>query len=155
MSRRTFPRCGSLRAIRGRWLHPRPQAAGLSLVELMVGIAIGLTIVTALLTLLVSTNRHNAELARSGQISESGRFALQILADEVSHAGFWGGFIPSFDDLTTVGAPGDVPTAVPDPCLDFNVTTPASLWTGDYKNCLLYTSPSPRDRTRSRMPSSA
>ena len=26
---------------------------------------------------------------------------------------------------------------------------------GKYKNCLLYTSPSPRDRTRSRMPSSA
>ena len=27
--------------------------------------------------------------------------------------------------------------------------------TGDYEACLLYTSPSPRDRTRSRMPSSA
>ena len=27
--------------------------------------------------------------------------------------------------------------------------------TGYYKCCLLYTSPSPRDRTRSRMPSSA
>ena len=26
---------------------------------------------------------------------------------------------------------------------------------GDYETCLLYTSPSPRDRTRSRMPSSA
>ena len=26
---------------------------------------------------------------------------------------------------------------------------------GDLYNCLLYTSPSPRDRTRSRMPSSA
>ena len=26
---------------------------------------------------------------------------------------------------------------------------------GDYGDCLLYTSPSPRDRTRSRMPSSA
>ena len=25
----------------------------------------------------------------------------------------------------------------------------------DYRSCLLYTSPSPRDRTRSRMPSSA
>ena len=25
----------------------------------------------------------------------------------------------------------------------------------DYRGCLLYTSPSPRDRTRSRMPSSA
>ena len=29
-----------------------------------------------------------------------------------------------------------------------------SYWIGS-KNCLLYTSPSPRDRTRSRMPSSA
>ena len=28
-------------------------------------------------------------------------------------------------------------------------------WMGDVKACLLYTSPSPRDRTRSRMPSSA
>ena len=35
-----------------------------------------------------------------------------------------------------------------------------TLWDNTYKNaevsnCLLYTSPSPRDRTRSRMPSSA
>ena len=27
--------------------------------------------------------------------------------------------------------------------------------TNEFRNCLLYTSPSPRDRTRSRMPSSA
>ena len=30
-----------------------------------------------------------------------------------------------------------------------------ALITEDYEVCLLYTSPSPRDRTRSRMPSSA
>src|SRR5665811_99944 len=29
------------------------------------------------------------------------------------------------------------------------------MWAAQYYNCLLYTSPSPRDRTRSRMPSSA
>ena len=29
------------------------------------------------------------------------------------------------------------------------------LFAAHYKDCLLYTSPSPRDRTRSRMPSSA
>ena len=29
------------------------------------------------------------------------------------------------------------------------------LFMGDMADCLLYTSPSPRDRTRSRMPSSA
>ena len=32
---------------------------------------------------------------------------------------------------------------------------PIDVLTGDYLACLLYTSPSPRDRTRSRMPSSA
>ena len=31
----------------------------------------------------------------------------------------------------------------------------AKVHDGDFKTCLLYTSPSPRDRTRSRMPSSA
>ena len=31
----------------------------------------------------------------------------------------------------------------------------AIVWTRDYKVCLLYTSPSPRDRQKSRMPSSA
>ena len=30
-----------------------------------------------------------------------------------------------------------------------------SAFKDEYENCLLYTSPSPRDRTRSRMPSSA
>ena len=30
-----------------------------------------------------------------------------------------------------------------------------SVSTDNYEDCLLYTSPSPRDRTRSRMPSSA
>ena len=42
---------------------------------------------------------------------------------------------------------------VKDPCLEveaFGLTFPTPL-----NDCLLYTSPSPRDRTRSRMPSSA
>ena len=34
-------------------------------------------------------------------------------------------------------------------------TTPPKTIQSFFKNCLLYTSPSPRDRTRSRMPSSA
>ena len=36
-----------------------------------------------------------------------------------------------------------------------NVTEGYSMGDGWSDNCLLYTSPSPRDRTRSRMPSSA
>ena len=41
-----------------------------------------------------------------------------------------------------------IPGAISIPYTDF-------LWNGTLKTCLLYTSPSPRDRTRSRMPSSA
>ena len=37
----------------------------------------------------------------------------------------------------------------------FNIVTGAVQWLVQPKDCLLYTSPSPRDRTRSRMPSSA
>src|SRR5665811_298170 len=39
---------------------------------------------------------------------------------------------------------------------DFRFFTSLKTWEFlDYSGCLLYTSPSPRDRTRSRMPSSA
>ena len=39
-------------------------------------------------------------------------------------------------------------------CIDFD-SLGKSVFDDDRKTCLLYTSPSPRDRTRSRMPSSA
>ena len=38
---------------------------------------------------------------------------------------------------------------------DIRDTLQAAVDKAEFKNCLLYTSPSPRDRTRSRMPSSA
>ena len=47
-------------------------------------------------------------------------------------------------------ANGDIYTAAAERLLIFDVYTDIVL-----KSCLLYTSPSPRDRTRSRMPSSA
>ena len=39
--------------------------------------------------------------------------------------------------------------------LDFYAVTDHAMFLGLLRDCLLYTSPSPRDRTRSRMPSSA
>ena len=38
---------------------------------------------------------------------------------------------------------------------EMRVKSKKKKWSKDIGNCLLYTSPSPRDRTRSRMPSSA
>jgi type IV pilus assembly protein PilW len=96
---------------------------GFTLVELMVSVAIGMVIALALLLFLDNINRNNAELARTNSVVENGRFSLQLLEADVSHAGFWGGYVPTFDDLN-VGAPGAVntkdvvafPTALPNPC---------------------------------------
>ena len=50
-----------------------------------------------------------------------------------------------------MNAQPDTPTITVDP--GFNIPDPLSI--PRLEGCLLYTSPSPRDRTRSRMPSSA
>ena len=102
---------------------------GFSLVELMVSLTIGLIIIGALVALLVNTSRSNRELARANSLIESGSVAIQILEDDVVHAGFWGPYVPSFDDLTLKGAPTDTPTAVPDPCLPYD---PAD-WDDEYQ----------------------
>ena len=43
----------------------------------------------------------------------------------------------------------------PEECIDCGACEPECPVDAIYDDCLLYTSPSPRDRTRSRMPSSA
>ncbi len=110
---------------------PRTEAvrrqSGFTLVELMVSIAIGLIIMVALITVYVNITRSNAEMARTNSQIENGRFAMQLLQNDLVHAGFWGGFVPQYDDLgayaltpTLTSTPGgSVPSAVPDPCADF------------------------------------
>ena len=98
--------------------------SGFTLIELMIAIALGLIIMAALTALFVNISRTNTEMAKtSGQI-ENARFAMQILQDDIAHGGFWGTYVPPFDDLTLTVAPAAVPTAVPNPCLSY--TTP---WT--------------------------
>jgi type IV pilus assembly protein PilW len=109
---------------------------GLTLVELLIGMALGLMIVLALFTLLINVSRNNAELARTNSVIENGRFAQQVLETDLVHAGFWGGFVPTFDDLSVSAAIGSAsnattvafPAALPDPCAAY----PAD-WTTGYK----------------------
>ncbi len=99
---------------------------GMSLIELMIAVTIGLIITAALGALFLGTYRTNQEMAKANSQIENGRFAMQLLQADIVHAGFWGGFAPQFDDLSFSTAPGDVPNAVPNPCLDYS--TP---WTAD------------------------
>ena len=97
---------------------------GFSLIELMISITIGLLIMVALGSLFLNINRANNEMAKTNSQIENGRFAMQLLQEDVVHAGYWGAYVPQFDDLTILGAPTGVPTAVPNPCLAY-----AAPWT--------------------------
>src|SRR5438067_653126 len=82
------------------------RAQGFSLVELMISLAIGLLLLTALATLFANSSRTQREVRLSAQQIENGRTAIDIVSEDVRHAGFWGYYGGSFS------APG----AMPDPC---------------------------------------
>ena len=72
--------------------------------------------------------------------------------------------VPDFDNVLDVSKKilnGDIKNLQQDFRVGFELTSKSVLDRSDkfskesYNTCLLYTSPSPRDRTRSRMPSSA
>lgn len=92
-----------------------PQS-GFSLVELMVAVTISLLMMVAVLQLFLDVSRTNTEMAKSNAQIENGRFAIQLIANDLMHGGFWDGYIPAFDDLTSVDTPTDYPAAVPAPC---------------------------------------
>jgi len=123
----------------------RPQS-GFTLVELMISMVLGLFVVLALLTLLINVNRNNSEMTKTNRVIENGRFSIQMLESDISHAGFWAGFLPLFDDLTATGMPADVPrdeagppavTAVPDPCADWAALAANPAAMAVYKSNLL------------------
>ena len=113
-----------------RSLHNLRQA-GFSLIELMVSMAIGLLVLSALIALMLNVSRNNTEMTKTNQVIENGRLALQLLQTDLSHAGYWGGFVPDFEDLSLTTAPTDLPTAVPNPCQAY------TTWDAAYKTNLV------------------
>lgn len=118
----------------------RGPQSGFTLVELMVAITISLLIMLALITVFINLSRSNNEMARTNAQIENGRFAMQLLQEDIVHAGYWAAYVPQFDDLSSRETPvltsmtsGSVPTSVPDPCLDYD----AANWTAEYKANLL------------------
>ena len=106
--------------------------SGLSLIELMISLALGLIIVAAMAELFVNISRTNQEMAKTNSQIENARFSMQLLQNDIIHAGYWGGYVPDFDNISLLTAPSDFPTAVPDPCLSY--TTP---WSAGHRANLL------------------
>ena len=89
---------------------------GLSLIELMVAVTVSLIIVLALIMVYVNFSKANREMAKSNAMIDNGRFVMQLLQNDVVHAGFWGTHSPDYDNFTLKDVPADVPDAVPQAC---------------------------------------
>lgn len=83
------------------------HAAGFSLIELMVSMTLGLILVAMLGTIFANTSAGRAELQRSSQLIDNGRYAVDLLTEDLQIAGFFGEL--------NVGALA-VPAALPDLC---------------------------------------
>lgn len=66
------------------------RVAGMTLVELMVGMAVGLFVATVSIATFVSTRSLNVVNASTTRMSENGRLAMEILQADLRNAGFAG-----------------------------------------------------------------
>lgn len=92
---------------RGIAAPPGAGQGGFSLVEMMVAMAVGLLLLAGLTTIFIGNSRAHDEIAKANQQVENGRYAMELLADDLRNAGYYAEFDP--DVLTA-------PTSLPDVC---------------------------------------
>lgn len=86
----------------------RRRQAGLSLIELMVSITLGLMILSGVLIVFVNTSAARSEVERVSRQIENGRYASELLSEDLRLAGFYGEL-----SAGSVAPPGSLPG---DPC---------------------------------------
>ena len=79
------PRCPSVR--------PR-RVQGVSLVELMIGVTIGLILMAGMASLFVSSSQSHNELEKASRQIENGRYAIETLREDIQLAGYFGDYLP-------------------------------------------------------------
>ena len=107
---------------------PRRQR-GVTLVELMIGITLGLFVMAGVTTVYIATIKTSAQTIKATRLNQEIRTVMSVLASEVRRAGFW--------NATTTGI-GNLAT-VPNP---FTVLGSSDIQINDYnggtQNCMLY-----------------
>lgn len=107
---------------RGRSCIATHRAGGFSLVELMISLAVGLMVMAAIATTFSTTSRVRSEIERTSRQLENGRYAIELLSEDIRLAGYYGEL-----DVGTVASP----TALLDPCsttvADWRASIPVHL----------------------------
>jgi type IV pilus assembly protein PilW len=84
----------------------RKLQTGLTLIEFMVSIVIGMLMIAALATLIANQSSTRSEIEKSGRMIENGRYAINTMVNDVQLAGYWG-------ELSIQPA---APGTLPNPC---------------------------------------
>src|SRR4029453_10497928 len=84
---------------------PRASQRGLTIVELMIAMTVALMVLGTLAVFLAGASRNRASLERSARLLENTQYAMDLLRDDITQAGY-------YDALTT----SIVTWRVPDPC---------------------------------------
>lgn len=103
------PKSSSSPYLSGRFSPGRRQQLGMTLMEWMVSITIGMILLAGLSVLIAQQSRTQAELEKSSRQIENGRYATQLLQEDIQLAGYLG----EFSTLDALPVPG----ALPNPCL--------------------------------------
>lgn len=73
--------------------HPTPFQTGLSLVELMVAMTIGLVVSGAVATIFIQSKASYRQNDEINFLQDNGRYVLNVLANDLELAGFYGGIV--------------------------------------------------------------
>lgn len=92
--------------LRGRTLLSARRQAGLTLIEFMVSIVIGMLMIAALAVLIASQSATRGDIDKTGRMIENGRYAAQTMVNDIRMGGYWG----------ELGNQPAVPPAWPDSC---------------------------------------
>ncbi len=71
---------------------------GFSLIELMIGITLGMIVIAGVTAVFLNSNQTRNEIERANRQIESGRYASSLIADDLRMAGF----LSSFDPYQTI-----------------------------------------------------
>lgn len=73
----------------------RSSTHGFTLIEVMISLAIATILMVALSGLFVQSVKSRQQIDRDGQKVENGRYALDVLAEDIRLAGYWGIYSPN------------------------------------------------------------
>ncbi|HEX9172277.1 MAG TPA: PilW family protein, partial [Telluria sp.] len=108
---------------------PRRRAAGFSLPELLISVAIGLVILAGLSTLFLKNTRTQDEIEKANRQVENGRYAVDLLALDLRNSGYYGEFDP-----TVLDAPNTLPLLCGATLDELTAALPLAVQGGDGDN---------------------